>query len=88
MVVQWLFNVCSTFVQRLAKGCHHALWSLVSASSTNADAAAVSVSSPMSLGRLVVEIRVYWGRCFSRKAWQKIRMPCAVVRQGRCLDVF
>ena len=37
---------------------------------------------------LRVEIRVYWGRCFSWKAWQKIRMPWAVVRQGGCLAVF
>ena len=44
---------------------------------------------------LRVEIRVYWGRCFSWKAWQffatawqKIRMPCAVVRQGGCWAVF
>ena len=39
--VQWLFN-----------GCHHLLWSLVSAEGMNA--AAVSVSSPMSFGRLGV----------------------------------
>ena len=49
MVVQWL-----------AKDCHHLLWALVSAESMNAAVAAVSVSSPMSLGRLVVENRVYW----------------------------
>ena len=84
MLVQWLFN-----------GCHHASCPPFSASSMNADAAAVSVSSPMSFCLLVVEIRVYLGGCFSWKAWQffatawqKIRMPCAVVRQGRCLDVF
>ena len=40
-------------VQWLAKGCHHALWSLVSAESMNAAVAAVSVSSPMSF--------VFWG---------------------------
>ena len=39
--VQWLFN-----------GCHHLLWSLVSAEGMNA--AEVSVSSPMSFGRLGV----------------------------------
>ena len=43
MIVQWL-----------AKGCHHALWSLVSAESMNAAVAAVSVSSPMSFGRFGV----------------------------------
>ena len=43
MLVQWLFN-----------GCHHALCPPFSASSMNADAAAVSVSSPMSFGRFAV----------------------------------
>ena len=43
MVVQWLAN-----------GCHYLLWLLVSAESMNADAAAVSVSSPMSFGRFGV----------------------------------
>ena len=41
-------------VQRLANGCHYLLWLLVSAESMNADAAAVSVSSPMSFGRFGV----------------------------------
>ena len=48
MAVQWLFNGCSMAVQWLAKGCHHALRPPFSASSMNADAAAVYVSSPMS----------------------------------------
>ena len=43
MLVQWLLN-----------GCHHALCPPFSASSMNADAAAVSVSSPMSFGRFAV----------------------------------
>ena len=41
-------------VQRLANGCHYLLWLLVSAESMNADASAVSVSSPMSFGRFGV----------------------------------
>ena len=95
MVVQWLYNACSMVVQWLFNGCHHASCPPFSASSMNADAAAVSVSSPMSFCLLVVEIRVYLGGCFSWKAWQffatawqifatawqKIRMPCAEVRQ-------
>ena len=48
MAVRWLFNGCSMVVQWLAKGCHHALRPPFSASSMNADAAAVYVSSPMS----------------------------------------
>ena len=43
-------------VQRLANGCHYLLWLLVSAESMNADAAAVSVSSPMSFGRFGVNV--------------------------------
>ena len=54
MLVQWLFNACSMVVQWLFNGCHHALCPLFSASSMNADAAAVSVSSPMSFGRFGV----------------------------------
>lgn len=38
-------------VQWLANGCHYLLWLLVSMESMNADAAAVSVLSPMSFGR-------------------------------------
>ena len=53
MFVQCLFNVCSMVVQWLANGCHYLLWLLVSMESMNADAAAVSVSSPMSF--------VFWG---------------------------
>ena len=49
---QGLFNGCSMVVQWLFNGCHHLLWSLVSAEGMNA--AAVSVSSPMSFGRLGV----------------------------------
>ena len=86
--VQWMFNGCSMLVQWLFNGCHHASCPPFSASSMNADAAAVSVSSPMSFCLLVVENRVYLGGCFSWKAWQffatawqKIRMPCAEVRQ-------
>ena len=49
---QGLFNGCSMVVQWLFNGCHHLLWSLVSAEGMNT--ATVSVSSPMSLGRLGV----------------------------------
>ena len=49
---QSLNRVCSMVVQWLFNGCHHLLWSLVSAEGMNA--AAVSVSSPMSFGRLGV----------------------------------
>ena len=49
---QGLDRVCSMVVQWLFNGCHHLLWSLVSAEGMNA--AAVSVSSPMSFGRLGV----------------------------------
>ena len=105
MLVQWLFNGCSMVVQwlakgwrkvgeRLAKGCHHALRPPFSASSMNADAAAVYVSSPMSFCFLVVENRVYLGGCFSWKAWQRgcVKMHIldtpSKVRQGGCLAVF
>ena len=92
MDVQWLFNGCSMVVQWLAKGCHHALRPPFSASSMNADAAAVSVSSPKSF--LVVENRVYLGGCFSWKAWQRgcVKMHIldtpSKVRLGGCLAVF
>ena len=94
MAVQWLFNGCSMAVQWLAKGCHHAFCPPFSASSMNAGAAAVSVSSPMSFCFLVVENRVYLGGYFSRKAWQRgsVKMPIldtpSKVRQGGCLAVF
>ena len=94
MAVQCLFNGCSMAVQWLAKGCHHALRPPFSASSMNADAAAVSVSSPMSFCFLVVEIRVYLGGCFSQKAWQRgcVKMHIldtpSKVRLGGCLAVF
>ena len=52
MFVQCLFNVCSMLVQWLFNDCHHALCPPFSASSMNA--AAVSVSSPMSFGRFAV----------------------------------
>ena len=52
MFVQCLFNACSMVVQWLFNDCHHALCPPFSASSMNA--AAVSVSSPMSFGRFGV----------------------------------
>ena len=98
MVVQWLFNGCSMACKRLSpcvvvvgvRGEHEC----------GCGSGFCFVSHEFCFLR--VEIRVYWGRCFSWKAWQffatawqifatawqKIRMPCAVVRQGRCLDVF
>ena len=91
MVVQWLFNGCSMVGERLSPfvvgfgvGREH---------ECGCGSGFCFVSHEFCFLR--VEIRVYWGRCFSWKAWQffatawqKIRMPCAVVRQGRCLDVF
>ena len=98
MVVQWLFNGCSMVGGWLSpcvvvvgvRGEHEC----------GCGSGFCFVSHEFCFLR--VEIRVYWGRCFSWKAWQffatawqifatawqKIRMPCAVVRQGRCLDVF
>ena len=87
MLVQWLFNGCSMVGERLSPCVLSSVFCFEHECGRGCCLCFVSHEF-----FLVVENRVYLGGCFSWKAWQKIRMPCAEnqarIRQQRSRLAF